>query len=187
MSSLIYLFGYPGVGKNTIAAEIERQSDFIAVQNHLLSNALRQVAAKQLRENYAAIEPVLKHHTMKAWLNFLEFVDAAAPSQNLILTSVLYENDPARVEFYEFIRNWAKGQNREFLPVALHCDRDELMRRLQSPGRVAGFKLTDTGTAQKILRENQLLQPENGFTLDITEFSASQAAESILGLLPLAE
>lgn len=177
---LVYLFGYPGVGKNTIARAIEQQSEMIAIQNHLLSNAFRHVVHRLPNDDYAAIEPKLRHHTMKAWLNFLAFVDDAAPDQGLVLTSVLYQNDPERVEFFDFIRDWAHQRGRPFYPVRLICDTDELIRRVQSPGRSHEFKLVDRHTLLSITGRYHLLEPQNAIMLDITHLAADQAANHIL-------
>jgi len=177
---LVYLFGYPGVGKNTIARELEKQSSLIAIQNHLLSNAFRHVASRQPADSYKKLEPDLRHHTMKAWLNFLDFVGKALPYQGMVFTSVLYQNDPDRVEFFDFIRNWAVEQGREFYPVRLFCDADELARRIQSPGRNSEFKLTDTAVLSDIMSRYHVLEPRNSLTLDVTHLSAAEAAQKIL-------
>ena len=177
---LIYLFGFPGVGKNTIARAIENRTEFLAIQNHLLSNALRRAASLLPAENYGQLEPLLKHHTMKAWVNFLEFVAAAVPQQGLIVTSVLYENDPEKVEFFELVRDWAVSQNRAFVPVRLVCNPDELARRIESPSRDIQFKLTDSSILKNIMHNNTLLQAEECFELDVTALTANEAAGKIL-------
>lgn len=180
---LIYLIGFPGVGKNTIARAIENHTEFLAIQNHMLSNALRRVISLQPAEKYGDFEKLLKHHTMKSWVNFLEFVTAAVPDQGLIVTSVLYENDPDKVEFYELVRDWAKAQGRAFLPVRLVCSPEEMMRRIESPSRDGQFKLTDRQILKKLTEENVLLNPEGAFELDVTALTANEAAEKILGRL----
>ena len=120
---------------------------------------------------------------MKSWVNFLEFVFAAVPQQGLIVTSVLYENDPDKVEFFELVRNWAKSQDRVFLPVRLVCNPDELARRIESPSRDIQYKLTDRGILNNIMSNNVLLQAEECFELDVTALTANEAAEKILGFL----
>jgi adenylate kinase family enzyme len=182
---LIYLFAYPGAGKNTIARALENHTDYLAIQNHFLSNALRRAISLQPPEDYAKIEPALKHHTMKSWLNFLEFVTVAVPQQGLILTSVLYENDPDKVEFFELVRKWANDQGRKFLPVRLVCSPEEMMRRLESPSRDTQYKLTDRHVLQKLMTENNLLNPADGFELDVTALSPNEAAEKIVTELSL--
>lgn len=184
---LIYLFGFPGVGKNTIALEMEKQSDCIAVHNHLLSNALRHVIARMPNNSYTLIESDLHHHTMKAWLNFLEFVEKAVPYQALVFTSVLYQNDIARVEFFDFIRNWAKEQGRPFYPVRLICETTEMEKRLQSENRKHSFKLTDTAVLHNLMNNFTVLEPDDCITLDITHMPATLSAQRILehaGMLP---
>jgi len=180
---LIYLFGFPGVGKNTIARAIENHTEYLAIQNHLLSNALRRAISLQPAADYPKLEALLKHHTMKSWVNFLEFVFAAVPDQGLIVTSVLYENDPDKVEFYELVRNWAETQGRVFLPVRLICNPDELARRIESPSRDTQYKLTDRKILLDLMQKNTLLQPEGCVEVDVTALSANEAAEKILGFL----
>lgn len=177
---LIYLFGYPGVGKTTIARALENRTEYLAVQNHMLSNALRQAISLQPKDRYPELEPLLKHHTMKAWVNFMEFVSAAVPDQGLIMTSVLYENDPERVEFFELMRNWAQSQGRSFLPVRLVCDPAELARRIESPSRENQLKLHDRKILQQIMETNTLLNPLGVFEVDVTALTANEAAVKIL-------
>lgn len=179
---LIYLFGYPGVGKNTVANEIEKRSDYIAVQNHLISNAFRHLVAKCPAEEYAVLEPLVKHHTMKAWLNFLEFVDTAMPRQGLVFTSVLYQNDPDRVDYAHFIRDWAQQRKRAFIPVRLTCSHDEMLRRLQSAKRSPEYKLTDPAVLEKIIARYRLWEPQDDTFLDLdtTALNAEDTAQTIL-------
>lgn len=180
-NALIYLFGYPGVGKNTIAQEIEKQSDLIAVQNHLVSNAFRHVMSKQGTGDKRRLDGAVRHHTMKAWVNLLDFIEGALPEQGLVFTSVLYD-DPDRIEFYDYVRQWAGLTGRAFFPVRLNCSNDEIMRRAQSPGREAAFKLTDPDTLEHILASNDLLTPRSHafLNLDITDWSARDTAANIL-------
>ena len=180
---LIYLFGFPGVGKNTIGRAIENRTEFLAIQNHLLSNALRRAISLQPAENYEQLEPLLKHHTMKSWVNFLEFVGAAVPQQGLIVTSVLYENDPDKVEFFNLVREWAVSQGRRFLPVRLVCSPEEMARRVESPSRDIQYKLTDRGILKNIISNNVLLQPDDCFELDVTALTANEAADKIIDYL----
>lgn len=177
---VIYLFGYPGVGKNTIAQEIEKQSPHIAIHNHLLSNGLRHVVSRLDKDEYKKIEKDLQHHTMKAWLNFLEFVAKAIPQQGLVFTSVLYQNDPARVEFFDFMRRWAKEQNRPFFPVRLICDENELRNRLQTENRKQAFKLTDPSVLHNLMQTYDILMPDDCLTLDITNMPAHESAQKII-------
>jgi adenylate kinase family enzyme len=180
-NSLVYLFGYPGVGKNTIAREIENASSHIALQNHLISNAFRHLMSKQDKSGYPRIESLVKHHTMKAWLNVLDFIDAAIPDQGLVFTSVLYD-DPDRIEYFDYIRNWAQQRGRKFYPVRLNCSPEEVIRRAQSPSRDSEFKLTDADTLQNIMATNDLLIPPDKtfLDLDITNLPATTAAQKIL-------
>lgn len=177
---LVYLYGYPGVGKNTIAREMELSSDLIAIQNHLLSNAFRHVTSRVPREKYKAMELRLRHHTMKTWLNFLEFVSEVVPDQGLVMTSVMYQNDPDRVEFFNFMRRWAAEQNRLFVPVCLTCTPNELLRRVTSPGRTAEFKLTDSQQMVDVMENFQLLKADDALVLDVTNMTQQQAAAVLL-------
>lgn len=179
---LLYLFGYPGVGKNTVAKIIESKSNFIAVQNHLISNAFRHVMAKRPAAEYPKLEKLVKHHSMKAWLNFLDFVTEAAPENGLIFTSVLYQNDPDRVEFFDYIANWAAAKGRDFYPVRLSCSREEILRRAQSVNRHPEFKLTDPVILGKVMDQNTLLAPSHPhlIDLDVTSIPAEKVAETLL-------
>lgn len=184
-NALIYLFGYPGVGKNTIAEAIERKTSMVAIQNHLISNAFRHVLSHQKPVQYKEVEHLVKHHTMRAWLNFLDFVEAATPNQGLIFTSVLYQDDPDRVEYFEFIEQWALRQNRALIPVRLTCSIEELQKRVQSPEREGSLKLTDPDIVLKLTNKHQLMTPQTAdfLDLDVTHISPEQAADLIIAAL----
>ena len=183
---LVYLYGYPGVGKNTVARIIEQQTELIAIHSHLISNAFRHVLnGHGTRAQYETLEPLLKHHTMKAWLNFLDFVEAAAPQQGLIFTSVLYQDDPDRVEYFDFIRQWAMRQNRPLVPVRLNCAPEVLKQRIASAGRDKAMKLTDPNVLDVLMARHQLLTPETPYFLDIdtTGHTAEETAALIVTAL----
>lgn len=184
-NALIYLFGYPGVGKNTIARAIERKTSYVAIQNHLISNAFRHILAHQKPAQYTEVEHLVKHHTMKAWLNFLDFIEAATPQQGLIFTSVLYQDDPDRVEYFEFIEQWALRQQRTLIPVRLNCATDELQRRVQSNERKEALKLTDPDIVAKLVSQHSLLTPQTSdfLDIDITNLSPEDAADIIIAAL----
>lgn len=182
---LVYLYGYPGVGKSTIARHIAEKTDLIAIQSHLISNAFRHVLKHKDPAQYKNSEHLIKHHTMKAWLNFLDFVDAAVPDQGLIFTSVLYQDDPERVEYFDFIRLWALRQNRILVPVRLNCAPQILKQRVTSSERNSAMKLTDADVLEKLMARHTLLTPDTPHFLDIdtTDHSAIHIADTIIDAL----
>jgi hypothetical protein len=179
----VYLLGYPGVGKYTIAQELARLGSashhHVVVDNHYVNNVIFPLVdadgVKPLGpEVWAKVAEV-----RRTVLNTIETV--SPPEWSFIFTNVLEADEPADRELYEVVRALAARRQSHFVPVVLSCSIDELARRVVAPVRARRLKWTDANRLRGLVATRKLLAVEdpNGLELDITEQSVAETAEMI--------
>jgi hypothetical protein len=128
---LLFLHGAPAVGKLTVA------------------KALLRIVPGRLMDNHAAIDLALTVFEFGA-PGFWELVhdvrcsaiDAAAEhGVPLLVTTFCYAEPDDRVQFGQF-EEIVQRHGGELLPVFLHCSREEALRRVGNPDRVARRKIS---------------------------------------------
>ncbi|KRR30351.1 hypothetical protein [Bradyrhizobium retamae] len=137
---LLFLHGSPAVGKLTVA------------------NALLQMVPGRLMDNHAAIDLArtvfdfdapgfweLVHDVRSSALNA-----AAANGVPLLVMTFCYAEPDDRVQFANF-EEIVQRHRGELLPVFLHCSREEAMKRVGNPGRVARRKMTSEEALTRFL------------------------------------
>jgi hypothetical protein len=112
-------------------------------------------------------------------------IDAAAeltgPEHSIVFTNFLPAARPPTV--LDRHRKLAQVLERRFVAVVLHCDPDEVVRRVPNADRAARMKLVDADVARSIIASGQTLPtwPEL-VDLDITGQSAVEVAGRIIAL-----
>jgi AAA domain len=177
--SLIYLLGYPGVGKYTIAKEIARLTGAVVVDNQLINLPilvlLRWNAVSDLPPGTLdRAEPI-----REAVLSALE--EIAPPELSYVLTNVLDDDAECRA-LYERVQRIAARRGAVFLPVLLRCDPEEQLRRVTAADRVARLKIADPEKVAAYTRSAQLLVPDDPhlLELDTTHVDAADTAAAIV-------
>jgi chloramphenicol 3-O-phosphotransferase len=179
--AIIYLFGYAGCGKLTIAKAIQSRIDCIVVHNHLINNVI-----------FSLIDPDGKTKLPDAvWTNvrrvrsaaFDTIRDLAKPGRIFVLTNCLLDEDPEDADCFQEVVQLAGNRDAYFLPVRLTISPEELARRVVSPGRAEQFKEIDPVNAVQKANQFQVFRPKwyDVLELDITAMSADMAAERIVG------
>src|SRR5262245_48793148 len=178
--AFIYLIGFAGCGKLTIAQAIRARCDCILVDNHLINNVI-----------FSLIDPDGKTRLPeKVWEQVLRvrsaaldtIRDLAKPGRNFIFTNELLEGEERDLEIFLEIAELARHRGALFLPVRLTITPVELSRRVTSPGRVERFKEIDPQAALTKASEREVFRP-HGFDfieLDVSTTTAEEAAERIL-------
>jgi hypothetical protein len=127
---LLFLHGSPAVGKLTVA------------------NALLRIVPGRLMDNHAAIDLALTIFEFGA-PGFWELVHdvrssalnaAAANGVPLLVMTFCYAEPDDRVQFANF-EEIVQRRGGELLPVFLHCSREEAIRRVGNPDRIARRKM----------------------------------------------
>jgi hypothetical protein len=128
---LLFLHGAPAVGKLTVA------------------KALLRIVPGRLMDNHAAIDLALTIFDFGA-PGFWELVHdvrssaidaAAANGVPLLVTTFCYAEPDDREQFGKF-EEIMHRHGGELLPVFLHCSREEALRRVGNPDRVARRKIS---------------------------------------------
>lgn len=177
---ILYLIGFPGSGKYTIGKHIASCEDhFKLVDNHLMNNPV-----------FSLIERGTKFVPPQAWVYIDKIYDAVIETiENLspahysfIFTNVLSNEDPDDRRFFDRVTSVAEKRGAHFIPVRLHCDRDEAKKRLITAERAERFKLTKPEILDHILKTKTLLSIEhsNLLDLDVTEKTVEQVTKTIL-------
>jgi predicted kinase len=175
---IICLVGFPGVGKLTIARALAELIDATVVDNHWINDPILRLLPKA----DAPVPEAVWLEVAKVRGAVLETIAMLAPrAGNFIFTYAGSNEDAADRKAFEEYREVATRRSARFVAVRLVCDEEELVRRIQSPGR-RGHKLMDTGDAAENVRNFSPLDPgtPDSLTLDVTRLSAREAATLIL-------
>lgn len=174
---IIYLIGFPGSGKLTIAKELCNILDGVIVDNNLFNNIIfdmidfRNVEVTSeiwekifvIRENMLAI--LEKYHI---------------ESKHYIFTNELIKGDSYDQKVYNSVVNLSKKMNVEILPVVLYCNSAELVKRVQSKEREKERKITDSDFAMRKIKGKKLFVPQGSLEIDNSNLSAKEVAKKIV-------
>jgi ribose 1,5-bisphosphokinase PhnN len=178
--NFIYLIGFAGSGKLTIANALRQRMDCIVVDNHHVNNVIFKLidpdgvtplpAAvwERVREVRGAVLATIR--------------DISKSGRNFVFTNELLEGNARHARVFREVQEVAIARAAKLIPVRLRIEADELARRVAYPGRAAAYKDIDAEAARRRAREAQVFQPQgiNCFDLDVTLLSAEEAAMKIL-------
>ncbi|MGH1398541.1 MAG: hypothetical protein ACRBCT_04930 [Alphaproteobacteria bacterium] len=178
---IIYLLGFPGTGKLTIAKEICAQADVRLVDNHLVCNPVfsliesdgKAPLPERVWSNVAKIREVV----------FDTMVNLSPADRSFVLTNVLTQNDKDDAIIFEKMLCAVRARKAKFLPVRLLIDEQENLTRVISPERKLNMKYIGPEGLLRVRKDNAVFQSghENELSLDVTDLPAKEAARIILG------
>jgi shikimate kinase len=179
-NTIIYLIGFAGTGKYTIAKEIAKIADFRVVDNHLINNPIFTVVQID-GKNPVPEEVWVKVREVKK-IVFDTIIELSPPEFNFVFTNELVEGNPKALDSYQKIEELAIKRNSTFIPVRLLCEVDELAKRISTDERTAMYKVTDKARAYNMVKEFEVLRPNhpNTITIDVTDKSPFEAAKLII-------
>lgn len=169
---ILYLIGFPGVGKLTTAREFQKQEpSFKLIDNHIPANLIFCFSD-------AADDPRhLAYRTQARRLMLEAMAELARPEDSFIFTNVLYagEND-----WYDDIEQMARKRKALFVPVILICSAQENKRRIVSSERREKLKTTDAACVDCAEAAGMIaFDHPHKQVIDNTFLSASETAQKI--------
>lgn len=177
-NTIIYLIGFPGVGKYTIARELVNFSGARLVDNHLVNN----VVFSLIERTEAKLPSQVWDNIGRIWQVVIDtMADLSAEHTSFVMTNALV-NRQSDHDWFAKVQNTADTRKAILVPVILSCAEDEMLQRVASPSRKDRMKMTDPKVLQGWLAKDQPFQIDHAYKLelDVTDLSATDAAEAIL-------
>ena len=172
-NTIIYLIGDPGVGKQTIAKEIQKKQSFTLVDNHSYTNAIFSIS-----KNYS--HPKHEEYRLKVRNIVLEAMGEICPKgESFIFTNVISLGE--ETSYYKPVENLANTRRSLFIPVMLLCEMKENQKRIANPFRKKFLKTINPEVVQQIANLGlPEIEHPNLLRLDVTKLSAAEAALQII-------
>lgn len=172
----LYLIGFAGSGKYTIAKEIAK-SGYKVVDNHLINNSIFSLLdldgiTSIPEEAWVPVEKI--RHII------LDFI-SADPKSNYVFTNELFEaEDDWRV--YLQVKETAEKRGSLFVPVKLMISPEERKRRITNPERRHRYKSMNP---DEVHQKKEVIKIDHPHLLeiDVTDLSATEASEKILSFV----
>lgn len=181
-SCVVFMLGYPGMGKRTVGGRLAALLDGTLVDNQLINRPVLEVL------RWDGVEP-LPPGTWDRVVPIREAVlgtieDLAPPSISYVFTNVL-EDDAAGAAEYARLRSLAQRRGSLFLSVMLTCDIDVQVSRIDTPDRIALRKGSDPEGYRGHRLTTDLYQPpaDEVLHIDTTDASPDANAQRILQAL----
>jgi hypothetical protein len=179
---VVFLLGYPGVGKRTGGSHLAELLDGVLVDNALLSIPLLTLF------KWDGKFPI----TMAIWERVglirevvLGTIEDLAPKSNSYVFTTVLKDDADGASQYDRIRDLARRRDSLSLSVMIDCNVDEQVRRIDNPDRVARLKGSDPDGYRRHRYSTNLFQPppDEVAHIDTTKVGPRQNAERIYGML----
>ena len=177
---MVYLVGFSGTGKLTVARELALLLNARVVDNHWINNPIFGLIDNDRVTRFpeGVWDQIAK--VRQAVLDTIATL--SAPESNFIMTHAGYDDDSEDRKLYNAIVTTAERRGALFIPIRLLCSEEELLRRVTSSERALKLKSMDPVAASRDSKGRNVLAVDhaNGMTLDITALSPREAACFIL-------
>lgn len=179
---VVYLLGYPGMGKRTVGGQLARLLGGVLVDNALINRPLLELF------QWDGVDPLPPEIWDRAALirdAVLGTIEDLAPSTNSYVFTNVIEDGPTAAADYDQVRCVAHRRGSLFLAVMLTCDIDVQVSRIDNPDRVALRKGSDPEGYRGHRLSATLYQPPAAdvIHLDTTETTPAENADRILQAL----
>lgn len=179
---VVFMLGYPGMGKRTVGGHLAKLIDGVLVDNALINRPVLELF------RWDGVEPLppgvwdYVAPIRKAVLRAIE--ELAPPSNSYVFTNVIEETSSAADE-YDVLRSLARRRGSLFLSVLLTCDLDIQVSRINNPDRVALRKGSDPEGYRGYTLATRLYQPPSAEVIhvDTSETPPAENARIILNEL----
>jgi len=166
---VVFMLGYPGMGKRTVGGHLAELLDGVLVDNQLINRPLLELFRWDGKAPLPAgfwerVIPI-----REAVLGTIE--DLAPASNSYVFTNVLQDDDPSSAAHFDRIRSLAQQRGSLFLSVLLTCDIDVQVSRIDNADRIALRKGSDPEGYRRHRLDTVLFHPpaHESFMIDTTE------------------
>ena len=176
-NTFIHLIGFPGTGKLTIAQQLQTLVPAILVDNHLINNVVFTLVDP---DGKTKLPSSVWDNVRKVRSVVIDTIrDCAKPERNFIFTNALRQGFNDDQVAFDQVAELARQRSAQHFVARLLISRDELCRRIVSPDRKAKFKAISAEEARDLSDNHEVLHVAGSFDLDVTDFSAEEAAKAL--------
>ena len=176
---VVFLLGYPAVGKRTVGAEVAKRLDGVLVDNALIFYPIFKLLKW---DGKFLLPPGTWERVAPIQETVMQTIEEIAPpSISYVFTNCL-EDTPESRDQYERVKSIAARRGSKFLAVMLTCDIDEQVSRIDTPDRIARLKGSDPEGYRGYTLNTSLFTPSptETLTLDTTSTSPDKTADAIV-------
>lgn len=181
---IVHVLGFPGVGKYTVASALSARAEshghkIVVVDNHLTSNPVLSVIEEDAVGELPAGVWDRVGEIREVLYRVIE--DLSPPQWSFVFTNVLVASDPRSPAVIQRLERLAAARSTRYCPVMLHCDTDELLRRVPAAGRAEQRKWIDPAGVAAFVASEELLRPQGDvLDVDVTDSAPADTAVEIL-------
>ena len=178
---IVFIMGFSGSGKRTIAQEVAKYPYFKLVDNMVMNSPivnLLDMAALNQRVPEEAWQQINKIRDVV----FATMRDLSPPHFSFVITHDMVDGEAYPQTLFNLVQELANARRAYFLPVRLECSEEELVKRTSSAERKAMNKITDVDRVINMARNKKVFYSKhpNEITIDVTRMSAIEVAKLIL-------
>ena len=179
---VVYMLGYPGMGKRTVGGHLAKLLDGVLVDNALINRPLLELFQW---DGIELLPPKIWQYAAPIRDAVLAAIEHLAPSTNSYVFTNVIEDSPTAADEYDRVRSVAHRRGSLFLSVLLTCDIEAQVSRIDNPDRVALRKGADPDGYRSHRLTTSLYQPPAAevFHIDTTETPAADNAKRIFAEL----
>lgn len=175
---IVYVIGYSGVGKRTIAKEIVKLTAIKLIDRTVVHDLIFKITNKKDGLSKKSI----RHITSIREILLDVILDCARMEQSFIITDELYQGNFEHKNTYHKVKYIAEKRGSVFIPVRLLCETDVIVKRFTSKDRSNEFKNTVPETAIENINKNAILtfSHPNLIQIDTTDLTPRDSAKLIV-------
>jgi hypothetical protein len=180
----VHLLGYPAAGKRSVGSELvaatERSLDrrFVMIDNHLSANPILAVLD--------GVGPVGDEvwdlvHQVRLVVD-RAILELAPPQRSFVFTNSAMVGHASGLRSLARVRQLAADRDSTYVPVVLHCERDELLRRVPNADREDHGKWINADQVAAHVDAHEVFEPDDPLLLhlDTTHAPPPASAQAIL-------
>lgn len=179
-NTIIYLFGFAGTGKYTVARQLAELTGAKLVDNHLINNPIFSVIRQ---DGMTKLPDMVWEKTWAVRKIVLDTIQTVSPPEySFVFTNQLCNEHPDDHKLFQEIVELADKKGSAFIPVRMLCDVNERVKRIVSADRKARMKCINPAEANDSEAKYTVLETAHptALTLDVTRLTPLESATAIL-------